>query len=52
MKLLGSLAEKAVSSLDDSVSGIDLIKVKEELTGVMDDIGNAEEELQAVEGIK
>ena len=49
MKLLGSLAEKAVSSLDDSVSGIDLIKVKEELTGVMDDIGNAEEELQAVE---
>jgi hypothetical protein len=47
MKLLGSLCEKAVSELDDSVSGIDLIKVKEELTGVMDDI--AEEELQAVE---
>ena len=50
MKLLGSLCEKAMSELDDSVSEIDLIKVKEELTGVMDDIAEEEQvELQAVE---
>ena len=48
MKLIGTLCESAMSGLDDSVTEIGLKQVKEELSGVMHGIGEAEQlELQS-----